>query len=200
MTSRILVLATCLFVAAAGTARAQQSPQAPQAPQPGQAPRAAIPPPAPAPPAAPAAPRAPAPRREGQPINVRVDFNITDQRPGGTPVKKTVSVISADGFTGSIRSQGEYTGLGSVPLNVDASPELLADGKVRVRFSIQYDLPTPPETLAQNTGKVGIATRTGIHQSVVLVLENGKPIVAAQSADPVNDRQVIVEVKATILR
>jgi hypothetical protein len=34
----------------------------------------------------------------------------------------------------------------------------------------------------------------------VLVLENGKPLVAAQSADPVGDRQVTVEVKATILK
>jgi hypothetical protein len=32
------------------------------------------------------------------------------------------------------------------------------------------------------------------------VLESGKPIVAAQSADPVGDRQVTIEVKATILR
>ena len=34
----------------------------------------------------------------------------------------------------------------------------------------------------------------------MLILENGKTMVVAQSADPVGDRQVTVEVKATILR
>jgi hypothetical protein len=35
---------------------------------------------------------------------------------------------------------------------------------------------------------------------VTLILESGKPMVAAQSADPIGDRQVTVEVRATVLR
>ena len=39
-----------------------------------------------------------------------------------------------------------------------------------------------------------------LHESVPVILENGKPMIAAQSADPIGDRQVTVEVKATILK
>ena len=46
----------------------------------------------------------------------------------------------------------------------------------------------------------GTVTSTSLHDSVWLILENGKSLVAAQSADPVGDRQVTVEVKATVLR
>ena len=33
-----------------------------------------------------------------------------------------------------------------------------------------------------------------------MILESGKPLVVAQPADPVGDRQVTIEVRATILR
>jgi hypothetical protein len=33
-----------------------------------------------------------------------------------------------------------------------------------------------------------------------VILENGKSVSVAQSADPVGDRQVTIDVKATILR
>ena len=39
-----------------------------------------------------------------------------------------------------------------------------------------------------------------IRDAVTMILESGKPLIVAQSADPVSDRQVTVEVKATILR
>jgi hypothetical protein len=39
-----------------------------------------------------------------------------------------------------------------------------------------------------------------LRENLALILESGKAVVAAQSADPVGDRQVTVEVKATILR
>jgi hypothetical protein len=45
--------------------------------------------------------------REGQPINIKVDLTITDQR-GGSPIfKKTVTVVTADGG-GFIRSTARY--------------------------------------------------------------------------------------------
>ena len=39
-----------------------------------------------------------------------------------------------------------------------------------------------------------------IRDSVTLILESGKSMMVAQSADTVSDRQVSVDVKATILR
>jgi hypothetical protein len=146
----------------------------------------------------PAVAPAPAPRREGQPINVKVDVTITDQRGGATPIKRTVSVVVADGMSGLIRSQSDVYQVGSVPLNIDVDPTLLSDGKVRVRFNLQYDWPAPYEASANL--QRGAVIKTALHDNVALILENGKPMVVAQSADPIGDRQVSVEVKATILR
>ena len=30
-----------------------------------------------------------------------------------------------------------------MPLNIDTEPQLLADGKIRLRVNLQYDLPIP---------------------------------------------------------
>ena len=84
MTTRTLVLTTFLLTAA-GFAQAQsaprtlQPPRAPDAPQAPVAPRMAIPPPA-----APPAPAPPAPRKTGQPVNIKVEFTLTDQH-GASP-------------------------------------------------------------------------------------------------------------------
>ena len=159
--------------------------------------------PTPAPPrsatpaATPAAP-APAPRRTGQPINVRIDLSINDQRAGSAPTKRTLSMVVADGMAGSIRSQSEVMAVGPVPLNVDVSPDLLADNKIRLNLTLQYDWPAPME--AGRDAPRGTVVKTALRDSVTLILENDKPMIAAQSADPIGDRQVTVEVKATILR
>ena len=154
------------------------------------------------------APAGPAPvslpreaRPEGQPVNIKVDVTITDQRGGTAASKKTVSVVTADGMGGFIRSQANYFNIGEVPLNVDTEPRLLADGKVRVRVNLQYELPAPPNSAQGDVAReAGSLRKTSIHENLSLILENGKPIVAAQSADPVGDRQVTIEVKATVLR
>jgi hypothetical protein len=194
-----LALIVSLGALAGGSALAQQQPvQAPQprvtapAPTPAQPPRVITPPPTPAPAVAPAA------RRQTQPINVKVDLSITDQRAGSPPIKRTLSVIVADGYTGSIRSQSEVLAVGSIPLNVDADPELLSDGKIRLRLNVQYDWPAPLE--GGRDAPRGTVIKTALHNSVALILESGQAVVAAQSADPIGDRQVTVEVKATILR
>jgi hypothetical protein len=216
MTVRAVFLTICMAAISGSSFAGGQDPTATQTPRPRAAaqPRspstpaapAAVPqPPAPAAPPAPVAPPGPpappAPPREGQALNVKVDLTITDQR-GGNPVfKKTVTVVTADGMAGFIRSTARYRDLGDVPLNVDAQPRLLADGKIRVSVNLQYDLPGSTETAdGRVTGAIGPLTKTSIHENLSLVLENGKSIVAAQSADPVGDRQVLIEVKATILR
>jgi hypothetical protein len=157
------------------------------------------------------APEARPQRREGQPVNVKIEFTITDQRTGSAAVKRTVSVTVADGFNGQIRSQSEVVGVGPVPLNIDAHPDLLTDGKLRLGFTLQYDWPAPveradtgkppiPASVEMSTAPRGTVMKTTMHNSVALVLESGKPTIAAQSADPIGDRQVTVEVKATVLR
>jgi hypothetical protein len=154
------------------------------------------------PPAAPAAPVAPAaPRREGQPVNIRIDVTITDSRAGVAGAKKTVSVVTADGEGGRIRSQANYVNIGDVPLNVDTEPSLIADGKIRVRVNLMYDLPAPREGATSDVSSgAGTLRKTSVQENLSLILENGKSVIAAQSADPVGDRQVTIEVKATVLR
>lgn len=187
------VLLFAVFVFAAGHAFAQTAPQraAPAAPPAPPAP-AVI---APAPPPPPPPPPGP-PRREGQPINVKVDLNITEEGGNAPPVKKSVSAVAGDGFNGSVR---EMSTSGTVttppnftPLNLDAYPEIMPNGKIRVRCSIQYQ--------SAQSREPGSRASTDIKQNFVLILESGKPIVATQTTDPISDRKVTVEVTATILK
>ena len=197
MTARALFVS--LFVVAASAAGLAQTQERQPAP-PATAPRQPGATPAPTPPAPATETRVNV--REGQPINIKVDLTITDQR-GGNPIfKKTVTVVTADGMGGFIRSTARYREIGDVPLNVDTQPRLLQDGKIRVSVNLQYDLPASvdPSDIKNEERRAGPLTKTSIHENLSLVLESGKPIVAAQSADPVGDRQVTIEVKATILR
>jgi len=198
MTTRTLALIALLATTTAASALAQTPAATPQT---GQAPRTAAPPAAAPrtitpPAAAPAAAAPERPRREGQPINVKVDLTLTDQRGGAQAIKRTVTVLAADGYTGSIRTQSSVILVGQVPLNVDASPTLIADGKIRVAINLQYDWPAP----ADSSSARGTVSSTSLHDQLMLILENGKAMIVAQSADPVGDRQVTVEVKATILK
>ena len=140
--------------------------------------------------------------RRGQPVNIRVDITIADQNgSGAASTKKTVSVVTADGLNGRIRTSASYASLPPTPLNVDAEPEILNDGKIRVRVNLQYALPGNVGASHQaDIPGAGALRLTDIQENLSLVLENGKPLVAAQSADPVGDRQVTIEVKATVLR
>jgi hypothetical protein len=183
MTTRAFLLTLGLAATVIAPTVAQQTPPAP-------APRAGTPATAPAP--------APAPRRQAQPINVKIDLSINDQRGTNAPVKRTLSMIVADQMGGSIRSQSEVLAVGSVPLNVDVHPELLENNKIRLNLTLQYDWPAPLE--GGRDAPRGTVIKTALHNSVSLVLDNDKPMIAAQSADPIGDRQVTVEVKATILR
>jgi len=182
------------------------TPRAPAAPAQPAAPRVdADAPPAPPPPPPPPSPN-PVPRRENQSTNIRIDVTVTDQRPNVTPLTKTVSVVTGDGLNGSVRSQTNYVpsgaGPGFAPFNVDAAPTILADGKVFTRLTVQYDVVPPPTSAAAEGARLPDVRLLGtsIRDSVTLVLESGKPIVAIQSTDPVSDRKVSVEVKATILK
>jgi hypothetical protein len=201
MTARLapFFLSGALTLAAA-PALAQARPAAPPPAQtpavPANPPTLAVPPPAATPP--------PAPRREGQPINVKVELTISDQRGTAAPSKKTVTVVVADGMSGFIRSNSNYSmpagRIEGVPLNVDVDPQILTDGKIRLRLGVQYDSPGFP-TGSESTDRPATPLyTTQLRENLAAIVESGKSIMVAQSADPVGDRQVTLEVKATVLR
>jgi hypothetical protein len=41
---------------------------------------------------------------------------------------------------------------------------------------------------------------SGINQSQTVIMTSGKPLIVSQAADPISDRKVTVEVKATVLK
>lgn len=133
---------------------------------------------------------------EGQPVNVRLDLTITDQRGDGPGVSKTVTMMTADRYFGRIRTQGDVrtpTGFRPVILNVDAKPTLLRDGKARVELNIEYR-PVAGEAETERS------TTPNINESITVMLEDGKSTVISQSADPVTDRKVKIEAKITLVR
>jgi hypothetical protein len=182
-----------VFALVAAHALAQTTPRTPNA---APTPPSAQPPQAPPPP--PPAPAPPAPRREGQPINVRVDTTITEAGGTAPPVKKTVTAVAGDGFDASVREMATVSNspptlpVPPTALNVDASPTILSNGRIRVRVTLQY--------AAGQTQPSDTRARTDIRQTLVLNLENGKPLVISEASDPISDRRVTVEVTAMILR
>ena len=139
---------------------------------------------------------------EGQPVNVRMDLTITDQRGEGVTVVKTVSVMTADRYWGRIRTQGDARnpGGGRVPviLNVDVRPTLIRDGRARVELTIEYRPADDPTAIAGR--REGDSTSPNINESLAVILEDGKSVLISQSADPVTDRKVKVEAKLTVLK
>jgi hypothetical protein len=201
MTTRTFVFLAGFMAATAVVARAQ----AEQPPVPAAAPQPA-PPGTPRPTSQPLlVPPAPEPRRSGQAVNVKVDVTITEQRGTAAPTKKTVTIVVADGMFGAIRSQSDvFEVANQMPLNIDAEPTVIPGGpdagKVRLKINVQYDLPSPLETQPGSRPPRGTVMKTQLHDNLSLVLESGKPVIAAQSVDPVGDRRVTVEVTATVLR
>jgi hypothetical protein len=141
------------------------------------------------------------PRREGQPINVKVELTITEEGGDAPAIKKTVSAVVGDGYMGYVREQGMSDNITQTPgpfdrmiapLNLDALPTILPGGKIRVQCTIQY----AANQRTANQRRIN----TDIKQNLTLILESGKPLVVSQATDPLSDRQVTVEVKATVLK
>lgn len=146
------------------------------------------------------------PAAEGEPplrnwvrtlTNVQVELTITDQSGAGTPEKKSVSMVVSSGNWGRIRSAGNVGRPGSLPvivdLNVDARPLVAVDGPIQLELTIAY---TPLGALTDD----GKGKPPTVNQSLTVVLHSGKPMVISQAADPVGDRKVTVEAKATVLK
>jgi hypothetical protein len=133
---------------------------------------------------------------------IRIEVTLSDQVGAGTPTRKTVSLTARDDNRAIIRTEnrsraGEH-GTPGPSLNVEARPTLAADGKIHLELSVLYDLPDAP---SEGTGKVEeLPWTTRVQEGFGLLLENDKPLVVSQSADPRVNRKVTVEVKATVLK
>ncbi len=145
--------------------------------------------------------------QNGQAVNMRIDLTITDDRGTGEPIAKSVSMLTADRFWGRIRTQGEITTSDNrrlpVILNVDARPTLVRDNRARVEMTIEYRpsmeaFVAPPAAPGTKPDANGLPPN--VNESLAVVLDDGKPVLISQSADPISARKVKVEAKLTILR
>jgi hypothetical protein len=144
---------------------------------------------------APAAKPGPAPTRTpppadappGQPVNIKLDLTITDQIGPGEPSKKTVGMIVADRASGSIRSTANSV---RATLNVDATPQILPSGTIKVLLALEYN---PQRGDGPPTG-------SSFNQRVSIVLVPGRALQLSQAADPLSDRKITVEIRADILK
>jgi hypothetical protein len=165
----------------------------PVLPTPPAAPTTPLPVPPPPPPPAPPAP-------PYKLVNVQIEFTISDQTGSGNPDKKTVTMIAADGTMGRVRSyagaQSPRTGGPPVPvsLNVDARPRILGGDGVQIELTIEYR-PLPASTQSKPEVETSM-----LNQSMTVILQSGRPLIVSQAADPVTDRKIVVEAKATVLK
>jgi hypothetical protein len=67
------------------------------------------------------------------------------------------------------------------------NPTAIRDAKVLTKLGIEYTPLSPSGAFR-------------VRQNVSIWLDSGKPMVISQSADPMSDRRLIVEVTATIIR
>ncbi len=191
-------------------------------PAPAPAPQAAQKPVTPAPPPAPT-PAVRGASEASQPFapNVRIDVTITDQPATGAaaPIRKSMSVtaMATQRASSSVRSgvnvpvpystlpSGSSTPVTSynyrtMGLNLDVRDIEVRGDEIRVVLMVEYS-PLDESEKAAPTPPVP-ASYSNFSQSLYLSLENGKPIIAAQTSDPVpnRNRTLSVEVKATILK
>jgi hypothetical protein len=117
-------------------------------------------------------------------------------------------MIVADRAAGSIRSTSNTSvGGNRAIINVDATPQLLPNGNVKVLLGLEYNPrqgnPTTDKIKTASGDELLIPREAGgssLHQRVSIVLEPNKPLVFSQAADPTSDRKISVEVRATILK
>ena len=143
---------------------------------------------------------APRPKWVNGLTNVQVELTLTDQLGGQPPEKKIVSMIASHQTWGKIRSAGQVFPAGEPPymveLNVDARPWVTVDNQIQLDLTFVY---APLKSGGEQ--KEGNKQRpSGINQSQTVILQSGKPLIVSQAADPISDRKVVVEVKATVLK
>jgi hypothetical protein len=139
----------------------------------------------------------------GQHVNIRLELTITDQAGPGEPSKKVVTMVVADRQHGSIRTKGFQPRPGNqfreVIINVDASPTILRDGRVHLIMALEYSPTTPSESGGGQSG-ASDQGRSTLNERITFVIDPGKPLVVSQAVDPLSDRRITVEVRATMTK
>ena len=164
--------------------------QTPPPTKPGSKPPATIAPPDQAPP-----PPGPPRKLRGRDLNLQIELTISDQLGTQAPEKKVVSMLIADGTFGRIRASADAVrtgvpGMVGTGLNVDARPTVLEGDRVLLELTIEY---SPLREGSQVTQRP-----TVLNESLTVILQNGKPMLVSQAADPVTDRKISVEVRASV--
>jgi|SRR5687767_12200802 len=138
----------------------------------------------------PSAPNIGGPNNHGMPAhtNIKLDLTITDTFTG-IPVKKTVTMLVLQNNGGMIRTTSAD---GWSNLNVDAVAAAYVTGLVSLRMTFEYTPPLGKDATGQRPPR--------LNESITVVLQDGKPLVVSQSADPATDRKVTAELTATILK
>jgi hypothetical protein len=148
---------------------------------------------------APAAPPMQQPRPEPPSTwqNIRIEVGISDSFSAEVQAKKTVSMIVLDGRSGQVRSTG-----GNSIMNIDAAPTIRPDGRIYLHLTLEYmpELSNQQQEQMRASQNAAAGRMTMYSESLSLVIADGKPLMASQSADPRSERRVSVEVTATILK
>lgn len=172
-----------------------QAPQPPVQRPPGKPPATPAPTPVGQPPAEPPLPPGPVRKLRGRDANLQIEITISDQLGGEAPQKKVVSMLVADQTMGRIRAsaqaQRDKVGFVGTGLNVDARPVMLEGDRILLELTVEYT----PYRESQVT-----QSPTVLNESLSVILQSGKPMVVSQAADPVTDRKMTLEVRATVAK
>jgi hypothetical protein len=119
----------------------------------------------------------PAPLTPPQLTNIRFEVTLTET--GSTPMKRTVTMLVADGSRGALRSSGASVNNVIPTLNVDVRPRIERNGLIRATFVIEY--------------------KRSNSLSFEPLLESGKSMVVFEAPE-LSDSTTTVTVTATIVR
>lgn len=116
------------------------------------------------------------------------------------PQQKSVSLLVANRRSGRIRTQRvgpevlaqNSVTLANYVLNLDADVAAYRNGNVSVSMTFEY---RPPQATESTTG-----SPPSLNETLQVVLKDGQKLLVSQSADPVNDRKVTVELTATVMK
>ena len=107
-------------------------------------------------------------------------------------------MIAADGTWGRIRATGPPNAPSLIAvLNVDARPMLAPNDAIQLELTVEY---RPLTDRKINDLQQQPPPAANLNQSLSVVLQNAKSLVVSQAADPLTDRKIVVEVKATVLK
>lgn len=166
--------------------------------------------PAAAPAAAHAADTEPEPDRRRNPESkhpVKLDVRISDQTGSAGPVVRTFTLVAATQRRSSFRSMVTLRGVVKNPAEAGPPPDqeqLPYYGDVTVQFvdstRLEVSLVLNYRSLSEPLNDGNTVRGATVTETLWTIVQDGKPQVVFQAADPVLQRNISVELTATILR